>query len=146
MTHPLYAVGLRNQAPLLLVLADAGVADVMARLKYWEVAGDDASAGTATRPTWSRATTAGAGYSVLIPGPLNPYVQASQFEGRYAYGVAPDHGTSTSPFPLERDGYAQRVQFPDQCGPIFGDFCNMALQAGATGTWTWSANVVFEEL
>ncbi len=147
MTHPLYAVGLRDQAPLLLVLADAGVVDVMARVKYWEVVADvGATPATATRPIWSRATTAGAGYSTVTPGPLNPYVQASQFEGRYNYGVPPDHGEGTTAFPFSRDGYAQRVQFPDQCGPIFGDFCNMSLQADATGTLTWSANVIFEEL
>ncbi len=145
MAHPLYAVGLRDQAPLLLVLAEAA-SPVMARVRYWEVTGKKGGAGTATRPVWSRATTVGAGYSTITPQKLDPYSASSRIQGRYNYGVAPDHGASTGTYPVSRDGYGQRIQFPEQSGPVFGDFCNMSLNAGITGTWTWSANVIFEEI
>lgn len=148
MAHPLYAVGLQGQAPLLLVLADAGVSPSMGRLRYWELVGNlsGVNPSSAKRPVWSRAITAGAGYSTLTPEPLGSIGVPSSFEGRYAYGVDPDIGVSVADYPLDRDGICQRVHFPEKSGLVFGDFCHLGVQADATGDWTWDVNVHFEEL
>lgn len=148
MAHPLYAVGLQSQAPLLLVLADAGVSPSMGRLRYWEITGrlTGVNPSTAKRPVWSRAVTAGVGYSTLTPEGVNPYQVPSVFEGRYAYAADPDIGASVTPYPQAREGVTQRVHFPEKSGLVFGDFCHLGVQADATGDWEWDVNVHFEEL
>lgn len=145
MAH--YTVGLKSQAPLLLVIT-ATALDTMARVDYTEIVGRfGAGPGTASRPVWSRVTTAGVGPSTITPIALEPLAAPSVFRGEFAYGVNPVIGFSSSPFPIEaRDGYAARTRFPRKSGPVFYGSCPLAIQADAAGTSTWDASVVFEEL
>jgi len=145
MAH--YSVGLKSQAPLLLVVT-ATALDTMGRVNYTEIVGRfGAGPGTAFRPVWSRVTSPGVGPSTLTPEPLEPLSAPSVFRGEYAYGVDPVIGFSSEPFPIEaRDGIAARTRFPRKSGPVFYGSCPLAVQADATGTSVWDANVVFEEL
>lgn len=147
MAHQRYAVGVKTQAPLLFVLAATGP-DVSARVSYSEIVGRTigAAPSTALRPVWSRVTVPGVGPSIAVCEPLNAFGAPSAFRGEYSYGVDPTCGASTEPYPLSRDGYAQRVRYPEGSGPYVVDGCPLAVQADATGDWVWDVNVVFEEL
>ena len=146
MAHPVYGVGLLNQAPLLLVLAHAG--NGYARVTFSDISGLTTGVGpyTATRPTFSRATSPGAGYSTLVPYNVSGF-GTSALEGRYAYGVPPTFGAGVGSWPVSvRDGVSIRTRFPQRSGPVIPSDCPLAISAGATGNFVWNANIHFEEL
>lgn len=147
MAHPVYGVGLKNQAPLLLVIAGTGSAGY-ARVTLSDFSGVTTGAGpyTVPHPTFSRATSAGAGYSTLTPYSVNG-LQPSAFEGRYAYGVLPTAGAGAGAFPVTvRDGVSIRTRFPQNSGPVIPYDCPLAISGAVTGNFVWNANVHFEEL
>lgn len=147
MAHPLYGVGLINQAPLLLVIAGSGSAGY-ARVTLSDFTGylTGVAPYTGTHPTFSRATSAGAAYSTLTPQNISA-IGPSAFEGRYAYGVPPTYGAGVGSFPVTvRDGVSIRTRFPKDSGPVIPHDCPLAISAGATGNFAWNANIHFEEL
>ena len=146
MTHPVFGVGLRNQTPLLLVVAHT--ASGYARLTFSDMQGETFGAGpyTATHPTFSRVTSPGSGYSTITPYAVNA-VGTPTVEGRHTYGVAPTFGAGVGSYPITvRDGLSIRTYFPQNSGPVIPSDCPLAIAAGATGNFRWSANVHFEEL
>lgn len=147
MAHPVFGVGLNNQAPLLLVIAGTGSAGY-ARVTLSDFSGVTTGVApyTASHPTFSRATSAGAGYSTLTPQKVNA-LQPSAFEGRYGYGVPPTYGAGVGSFPITvRDGVSIRTRFPQASGPVIPYDCPLAISGAATGNFVWNANVHFEEL
>jgi hypothetical protein len=148
MAHPLYGVGLKDQAPLLLVIAPTGT-DGLARVVYTDVTGRIVGGGakTALRPVFSRATTVGVGYSTLTPDKLTPFAATSSFEGRHTYGTPPTMGESSADYPMdERDAIGIRVRLPQGSEVLIHDSCHWGVQADATGDWNWDVNVHFEEI
>lgn len=149
MAHPRYAVGVKDQAPLLFVVA-ATASPHMARVTYSELVGRrvGAAAATALRPVWSRVTAAGVAPTQVVPDPFDPFSAASVYEGRHTWGGGdPTTGVSSEVYPLEeRNGYAQRVQYSPRSGILIPDTCPLSVQANATGDWQWDVNIVFEEL
>lgn len=146
MPHPIYGVGLIEQAPLLLVLAHASAG--YARVTFSDISGFTTGAGpyTATHPTFSRATSAGAGYSTITPYNVSGW-GTSSLEGRYNYGAPPTYGAGVGAYPITvRDGISIRVRFPQYSGPVIPSTCPLVIAAGATGNLQWSANIHFEEL
>lgn len=146
MAHPVYGVGLLDQAPLLLVLAHAG--NGYARVTFSDIHGETTGVApyTASHPTYSRATSAGAGYSTITPYNVSGF-GVSALEGRYAYGVPPTYGAGVGSFPCAvRDGVSIRTRFPMNSGPVIPSDCPLAIAADATGNFQWSANVHFEEM
>lgn len=146
MAHPVYGVGLLNQTPLLLVVASIG--DGYARVVFSDVTGETtgAPAYTATHPTFSRAITAGASYTTVTPDTISA-IGPSSFEGRHTYGTPPSYGAGVGSWPIAvRNGVSIRTRFPEGNGPVIPSSCALALSAGATGNFQWSATVHFEEL
>jgi len=145
MAHQ-YAVGVKDQAPLLFVVA-ATASPALARVRYTELEGRATGVNpTSDRPVWTRVTAAGGAPTTVTPQALDPFSAASQFQGEYAYGVAPTVGTSSPGYPVVRSGYGQKVRYGPRSGLIIPDDCPLAVVVDATSNWEWDVNVVFEEL
>ena len=145
MAHPLYAVGVEAQTPLLFVITTA-TSGKIARVRQIQLGGEATGVSpTAKRPIWSRVTAAGTAPTSITPQKLNAFSATSAFHGEYNYGVAPTIGHSSTAYPVStRNGYGQKVLFPVKSGPIILDSCPLAVQADASN-WTWDVNVIFEE-
>jgi hypothetical protein len=145
MAHQ-YAVGVKDQAPLLFVVA-ATASPALARVRYTELEGRaTGSPASSDRPIFTRVTAAGVAPTAVVPEPLDPFSPASQYQGEHTYGVPPTTGTSSAGYPEIRSGYGQKVRYGPNSGLVIPDDCPLAVVADATANWEWDVNIVFEEL
>ena len=146
MAHQ-YAVGVKDQAPLLFVVAGTA-SPALARVRYTELEGRATGvAPSSDRPIFTRVTAAGVAPTTVTPLALNALSVASQFQGEHTYGVPPTTGVSSPGYPVDtRDGYGQKVRYGPNSGLVIPDDCPLAVVADAASNWVWDVNIVFEEL